>query len=93
MMTREEFHNGLRILHSVDEDEFVAAGIAEQEWMKFDPNPVDWTIRASDADYARLWTIIEARQRPAPEPCIICGDKGWRPVGEDNRRVACVCRK
>ena len=96
MMTRDEFHNGLRILISISEGEFLAAGIDASEWPGFDFRPMNWAIRTSDANYDLLWGIIEARQRPTrrlPEPCLICGGSGWRVEGKDNRRITCICRK
>lgn len=64
-MTLREFHNGIRVLYSIDRHELVAAGVmtstAAAEWNAFQADPVRWFIRADDATAERLWSIIVKR--------------------------------
>ena len=66
-MTFAEFHNALRILTSIDRDELEAAGVIKTNdhnaWGTFTRDPFRWFIRADDATAAKLWAIIERRQR------------------------------
>lgn len=63
-MTFAQFHNALRVLTIIDYDELVAAGVEniDRRWASFQADPFRWFIRASDADAAKVWAIIEARQ-------------------------------
>lgn len=65
-----EFHNALRIMHSIDLHEIHDAGIEMNaaDWSAFQVSPARWLIRASDNDAEKLWTIIERRQ-PRRSPC------------------------
>lgn len=66
MMTLREFHNGLRILRSIDRHELEAASIIKQgdhnAWGTFTRDPYGWFIRADDEKASKLWDIIERRQ-------------------------------
>ncbi|HQS14975.1 hypothetical protein [Reyranella sp.] len=66
-MTFAEFHNALRILTSIDRHELEAAGVIKagdhNAWGTFTRDPFRWFIRADDASAAKLWGIIERRQR------------------------------
>jgi len=68
-MTFAEFHNALRVLTSIDKHELVEAGVIDSsetghsEWIAFRDDPFRWFIRADDDGAAKLWTIIERRQR------------------------------
>lgn len=77
------FLNALRILRSIDREEFVHGGVRGSEWASFTYSPTIWLMNASDEDAARVWALVEARQpgaavvRPAvPEP-------PW-PIGADH---------
>lgn len=65
MMTREEFHNGLRILTNIDFDELVEAkvieGDDEVEWTVFRKNPWKWAVIADDDQFSALWTLMVKR--------------------------------
>lgn len=66
-MTLREFHNGLRIMASIDRDELEQAigyrgALANQEWLRFRTNPWREFIRMSDADAKAVWSIIKRRQ-------------------------------
>lgn len=57
------FHNALRIMRSIDFDEFHAAsGLNEASWAEFTYNPYHFFIRADDATALAIWSIIERRQ-------------------------------
>lgn len=56
------FRNALRILRGIDLHEFVAAGLDAKDYPAFRAEPHAWFIRASCADAARLWQVIEGRQ-------------------------------
>lgn len=64
-MTLQEFHNGLRILTSIDFSELVAAGVIENddeaEWTAFRTNPHRWLIVADDAQASKLWELMVSR--------------------------------
>ena len=62
-MTFEEFHNGLRILLNIDQDEF-EAGVDDSSWPVFRNDPHRWFIQASDKAAQRLWALMQARMRP-----------------------------
>lgn len=68
-MTFAEFHNSLRILTSIDKHELIEAGVLDHSepdhsvWIAFRDDPFRWLIRADDETAAKLWTIIERRQR------------------------------
>jgi hypothetical protein len=62
------FVNALKILHSIDQDQAVQAGILKEGdlngWITFCANPYLWMVRADDNDRMALWQIIEGRQPP-----------------------------
>ena len=64
-MTKDEFHNALRILSSIDWPEFAEANIAVKytEWLHFCRKPYEWFITANDENADKLWTIIERRMK------------------------------
>ncbi len=59
-MTRREFHNNLRILRGIDLRE--VPWMNPDQWMRFRNHPYAYVIQCSDADYDRVWSVIEARQ-------------------------------
>lgn len=61
-MKKDEFHNALRILASIDAHELIEAGI-ENEWRFFVLSPCSWFIHANDADADKLWAIIVRRSK------------------------------
>jgi hypothetical protein len=62
-----EFHNALRILISIDMHELVEVGVIKPgdhfAWGAFRDDPFRWFIRADDDKAAKLWAIIERRQK------------------------------
>lgn len=64
-MTLSQFHNALRVLNSIDWYELEAAGVesVEGRWASFQQDPYRWFIKASDADAAKVFSIIEGRMR------------------------------
>lgn len=62
-MVLREFHNGLRLLLSIDMDEFVAAGGDVVEWPAFRENPHTWFIRAPDSVAEKLWNLMQERTK------------------------------
>jgi hypothetical protein len=71
-MTLAEFHNGLRILSSIDFHELAAAGAitddahGEVEWEHFRANPWRYFIAAEDDCAAKIWTIVSRRAAYSP---------------------------
>jgi hypothetical protein len=67
VMTKNEFHNALRILTSIDAHELEAAGVIRHAdhnaWGTFRRDPYRWFIRADDATAEKLWKIIERRMK------------------------------
>ncbi len=59
-MNQREFHNALRILRSIDFYE--VPWMDREQWASFRDHPYGFCIRCSDADYDRIWAVIEARQ-------------------------------
>ena len=66
-MTFDQFHNGLRILLSIDRHELEAAGVIRvgdhNAWGEFRRDPFRWLIRADDSQAPKLWAIVQRRQR------------------------------
>lgn len=63
------FHNALRILRSIDLDEFVVAGVASTDltgrqgwWDAFNHDPIGTVLRLDDDRFGKLWGLIESRQ-------------------------------
>lgn len=65
MMDIREFHNGLRVLTSVDRHELVEAGVigAEDEgaWKSFQHNPFIWFIQADDGQVEAMKGLMQRR--------------------------------
>lgn len=61
-MTFAEFHNGLRILTSIDQYEVEAFMPGDDAWRSFCRDPFRYFIRADDETADAIWRIIEARQ-------------------------------
>lgn len=65
-MTLAEFHNGLRILASIDMHELEDCGAIahgdQSSWLMFRENPWRWFIRVGDDTAERVWSIIQRRQ-------------------------------
>lgn len=57
-MNKREFHNALRILRCIDR--WDVEWMTDDQWASFRDHPYEFTIRCSDADYDRLWLVIEA---------------------------------
>lgn len=66
------FHNRLRVMISIDRDELEAAGVIARgdhnAWGTFQRDPFRWLIRADDETADKLWSVIERRASPPPEP-------------------------
>ncbi len=62
-MTKREFRNNLRILRSIDYHE--VSWMSPEKWVSFRDRPYGFCIRCSDADYDRIWAVIEGRQPAA----------------------------
>lgn len=64
-MKQNEFHNGLRILRSVDRDELEASlneRLPDRKWEKFSDDPYRFFIGADDETADAIWRCIAARQ-------------------------------
>lgn len=66
--TAHDFLNALRVLHSLDFDDLVNAGVmradAHRAWETFRANPTVWVLRADDATAEKLWVMVKRRMRP-----------------------------
>ena len=70
-MTLNEFHNGLRLLRSIDLYELQAQELwrepmsynDEKSWIKFRDNPHDFLIRCDDNTAAKIWAAMEKRMK------------------------------
>ena len=64
-MTLRSFHNGLRILTSIDRHELVEANVIDEddevEWPIFRSNPHKWMILADADQLAALWGVMKKR--------------------------------
>lgn len=64
-MNLRDFHNGLRIMISIDRDELENADVLARNdhnaWAAFQRDPYRWMIRADDETAGKLWSIIERR--------------------------------
>lgn len=65
----ERFHNALRILRSIDKDQFdmalTAAGYPlseEHDWSRFRADPYRWFIGAGRDKAKAIWQLVEERQ-------------------------------
>lgn len=82
-MTLAEFHNGLRILCSIDLYELQEVGLlfnaspkpaetngneAWQEWRKFRADPYRYLIRCDDDTAEKIWSIMVRRGAVKSEP-------------------------
>ena len=78
-MILAEFHNGLRLLRSIDLHELQAvglwteahpktetreAGYAWNRWLSFQEQPHDFFIRCDDETAAKIWAAMEKRMKP-----------------------------
>jgi hypothetical protein len=60
-MTKDQFHNGLRLIHSIDSHE-VGDGSEPPKWyMRFNRDPVGFFIRCDDDTAAIIWAAMEKR--------------------------------
>lgn len=69
----DEFHNGLRVLFSIDADEFIQAvhggdgappvrdSEEWQDWERFRDNPPVWFIKAPDERAQAIYAIVHER--------------------------------
>lgn len=69
-MNFADFHNGLRVLSSIDFHELAEAGAitddldGEAEWQQFRANPWRYFIAADDSRAEAIWAIIQRRTKP-----------------------------
>ena len=61
-MTLREFHNGLRLLRSIDFSEIEHA-INRPQWFAFRDSPFEFFIRADDETVAAIWAVMEGRTK------------------------------
>ena len=61
-MTLREFHNGLRLLRSIDFHEIEYAMTREQ-WPSFRADPYKFFIICDDDTAAAIWAVMEARTK------------------------------
>lgn len=68
MMTKREFHNGLRVLLNLDRDELIKGGVLKPNdhngWGEFRRDPYRWFVRAPDAEADKIWKLVEKRIKP-----------------------------
>ena len=62
-MNQRQFHNALRILRCIDYHE--VAWMSQEQWVRFRDHSYEFVIHCSDADYDRIWAVIEGRQSAA----------------------------
>lgn len=68
-MELAEFHNGLRVLQSINRPEMEESGVLDQDteevanlnWKYFREDPFNWFIQASDEKAELLWGIMRNR--------------------------------
>lgn len=86
-MNLAEFHNGLRILSSIDMHELVEAKVIEAEdeaeWKAFRGNPWKWMITADDEEAKALWALMVARGAVKSEPATLAALKMASKAIED----------
>lgn len=72
-MTPREFHNALRILRSIQTDELLSFGVIDENWGTLDASdrdqmgafiadPYTEALRMPDANFDRLYALIESRR-------------------------------
>ena len=61
-MTLREFHNGLRLLRSIDRHE-INMVMSPEDWFAFRNHPYDFFIRCDDAKAEAIWAVMEARTK------------------------------
>ncbi|MER8967698.1 hypothetical protein NKI25_18585 [Mesorhizobium sp. M0808] len=77
-MEQRRFHNALRVLLNLNETRLREAGVIDENWGtpeasdrdqvgSFMENPFREAIRMPDANFDRLWALIESRQ-PTTSP-------------------------
>ena len=59
-MTRDDLHNAIRILHSLDFED-VKAVLGWERWLIFKARPGDFFITCDDVTCDGLWRAIEKR--------------------------------
>lgn len=62
-MTRDQFHNAMRILLNVEVDELREIGLSTDRVQQFFANPLVFFIRCDDQTCDALWEIVERRIR------------------------------
>ena len=60
-MTRDQFHNAMRILLNIEADELRAVGLNTHQIQTFFANPLIYFIRCDDPTCDALWGIVEER--------------------------------
>lgn len=79
------FHNMLRVMINIDQDELIAAGAMDEEdldgWISFRENPWRFFIKAGQDTAEAIWSIIRERETVAaerraarPKVCATCRD-------------------
>ena len=66
-MTREEFINAMKIMHTIDRVDLERANIIGHHdfdgWREFRDNPWLWMIEATALQQKIVWLMIEQRQK------------------------------
>ena len=70
-MNYPEFHNALRILMNIDQDELVNAGVLisgdHNAWGEFRRDPFRWFILVPDEVSEKVWQIIKLKEEKKDE--------------------------
>lgn len=64
-MTRDQFHNGIRVLFNLDAPDLAEVGIVDEQALRFISNPIDFFIRCDDATCNALWSLVARRVKGA----------------------------
>lgn len=99
-MTFAEFHNGLRVLLNIDQDEFTQAIWPEHDgtrpardsemgraWQAFRCDPHMWFIRAPTERAQAIWKIVEQRTARYPNGAPMYAGDGMMLDENGNRSV------
>lgn len=60
-MTLAEFHNGLRVIRSLDHHE--VEFLNKRQWTEFSSDPSTFLIRCDDATADRIWGAMAKRMK------------------------------
>lgn len=67
-MTLPQFLNAARILHFIERDDLIAAGVIHPNdgmaWLRWSGDPIRSLIRMDDAKAAAVWGLVEWQMQP-----------------------------